>query len=371
MVAGNGPEDAYSPGAQEQLRAKVTPVKTGPDFRKEVKPVQKADESPIKHTSKDLTYSSPGRQAVESFWHELWRMIEEVRRVKDKDSNALCVLGSCEETLKLAEECLQTKLLGLRILPFPSYDKAWNLLYQVEIQLLQLLPLDQLKMRIAALQTRLPYVKTAKQREHLNERLKGHLTNFEHLIKDSERKPAKDPERQTVKEQEVRSDLQYIARTVDGWRQEAWWKINLYKNRLLIFAGLLLAMGLALAKILDPSWDIAVIMGFGALGGILSGLRGIEALLEKTIETYYVKRREAFLRPIVGATAALVLYAVARSGLLLDQITKTVDTNLWSFLPFAFAAGFSESFFIRTIERVTAKASEGPEEELPEKRTFD
>ncbi len=335
-----------------------------------------------------LKYFSPGRQALESFLHELWAKVKELGQKQDslrskvkelgqkQDSDDAVVSGileRCETALEYAENCLQTK--KWKIVLFPSYDKAWSLLFWVEMQLMQFLSPGELKIRIAALQTRMAYVKRQEQRKDLERRLKDKLDAIEELLEGGKQETGsagEKPKAEKEKENAIRTELQFVAKIIDGWRQMAWWKINLYKNRLLIFAGLLMLIDLVVILLLSVSglikfFEGPLILGFGALGGILSGLRGADALLGKTIETYYVKRREAFLRPIVGATAAMVFYAIVRSGLLTNPIVANVTENLWLFLPFGFASGFSESFFVKTLEQMTSKAARKASEESGEK----
>lgn len=319
-------------------------------------------------------YRSPGLQAQEAFLHELGAAVEKLRQMQDSDDAAASrALEGCATALREAENCLRTKVC--KYFSFPSYDKAWSILFWVEMQLMRFLSLNELKIRIAALQTRIPYVKRQEQRKDLERRLKEMLVAIEGLLEAGKQQTGSEGEKSVAekeKENTIRTELEFVAKIIDGWRQEAWWKINLYKNRLLIFAGLLMVIDLVVIGLWSESGTIKffeeglLILSFGALGGILSGLRGIDALLEKTIEIYYVKRREAFLRPIVGATAAMVFYAIARSGLLTDPITNSVKDNMWLFLPFGFASGFSESFFVKTLEQVTSKAARKSSEESGE-----
>ena len=96
----------------------------------------------------------------------------------------------------------------------------------------------------------------------------------------------------------------------------------------------------------------------GALGGTLSGV----IRLQKP-EVQLGKLRNLglalFAQPLLGAVGGLVLFAIWRSGLL---AVKGLDDRDWSSTAVvAFAGGFSERLFLRSLERITGPRGEQPE----------
>jgi hypothetical protein len=91
------------------------------------------------------------------------------------------------------------------------------------------------------------------------------------------------------------------------------------------------------------------VVGFGALGGLVSAIMTMESL-EVSASAYYIQRTLLGLRPVIGASAGLILYLIQVSGIL-SIIPAGVNPQA-AYLVLAFAAGFSERFFVAQVERV-------------------
>ena len=89
----------------------------------------------------------------------------------------------------------------------------------------------------------------------------------------------------------------------------------------------------------------AAVALFGAAGGFLSGLLQARATTVSTAE-YQDSVLRLELRPIVGATIAIVLFVLLSWGI----VPGVAITSGGSFLLLAFLSGFSERYFLRLLE---------------------
>jgi hypothetical protein len=97
------------------------------------------------------------------------------------------------------------------------------------------------------------------------------------------------------------------------------------------------------------STHILAVVGFGALGGLVSAIMTMKSL-EVSASAYYIQRTLLGLRPVIGASAGLILYLIQVSGIL--SIVPAGVNPQAAYLVLAFAAGFSERFFVAQVERV-------------------
>jgi hypothetical protein len=114
-------------------------------------------------------------------------------------------------------------------------------------------------------------------------------------------------------------------------------------------------------------------MAAGALGSVLGGVYSLRD------EVMGIRQLRAFwpvltAQPFVGATAAMLLFAVLTSGLI--QVGNLdVESFTWQHhTVFGFLAGFSEPFFLGVVKRVAGLADEKkapPKEPLPPKEAAD
>jgi hypothetical protein len=125
---------------------------------------------------------------------------------------------------------------------------------------------------------------------------------------------------------------------------------------------LLLLLGVGIFSILAAHYglwaQVALALLSGALGGTLSGvirLRVPESHLAALKNLGLVM----LVQPLVGAVGGLVLFAIWRSGLL---TVAGLDKDEWSSVAVvAFAGGFSERFFLKSLARITGAADQsGP-----------
>lgn len=89
----------------------------------------------------------------------------------------------------------------------------------------------------------------------------------------------------------------------------------------------------------------AAVALFGAAGGFLSGLLQARATTVSTAD-YQDSVLRLELRPIVGATIAIVLFVLLSWGI----VPGVAITSGGSFLLLAFLSGFSERYFLRLLE---------------------
>jgi hypothetical protein len=151
-----------------------------------------------------------------------------------------------------------------------------------------------------------------------------------------------------------RSDRLREQRAVDELRQN-------YLTWLVVVLVLLLAGTSVLGVLAAHSglWaDVLLAVAAGALGATLSGvilLRAPQASLAVLKNLGLVM----LVQPLVGAGAGLVLFAIWRSGLL--TITGLHRDDWAAVAIVAFAGGFSEPFFLKSIARITGKVGEPTE----------
>ena len=151
----------------------------------------------------------------------------------------------------------------------------------------------------------------------------------------------------------ARTRLVAASRRVAEARQSRWLKVNMKRSRLAL-EGILLAIGLVLAVIALPSLVsghdgvfFLGLVGAGAIGGLVSSLFSPESV-DAAATDFYVSRRLLYLRPLVGAAAALASDFAVQAGLLtIVGIDKTSDTQ--AFLVLAFASGFSERLIVNKV----------------------
>ncbi|WP_164021332.1 hypothetical protein [Pyxidicoccus trucidator] len=112
-------------------------------------------------------------------------------------------------------------------------------------------------------------------------------------------------------------------------------------------------------------------MAAGALGSVLGGVYTLRD------EVLGIRQLRAFwpvltAQPFVGATAAMLLFAVLTSGLI-QVANLEVDSLTWQHhTVFGFLAGFSEPFFLGVVKRVAGSVDEKkapPEAPRPPKET--
>jgi hypothetical protein len=110
--------------------------------------------------------------------------------------------------------------------------------------------------------------------------------------------------------------------------------------------------GLATVLALEGSlsWlTIVLVCVAGALGGVLAGFLKLRDSVTR-IGDLRALRPAAYVQPLLGASAGLVMLLVAVAGFLPAGDATAGLTSKYAVL--AFAAGFSEPFFLQTVSRV-------------------
>jgi hypothetical protein len=277
-------------------------------------------------------------------------------------SKALLHLGDvdiqeCETWLKRAHRCLSPLAFG-----YSRYDVAWSSLREIRHKFCCVLKAKELDRIAQEISYDLDYVADETERKRHKEKLGQVQEKLLALAQQDE--PSKEELRE-LRESRVR--LASLSVTAAIVRQAQWHKLNLLRARLAI-TGLVLfvvtvifvtALYIWPALLGPDQTDRSVIgvIGFGALGGLLSSLRQQEPLVG-TSAVFYMERGLLFLRPLVGATAALILYLAQLSGSVKFELL--IEPAGFYFL--AFCAGFSEQFFLRHLTSVlTAERTKDPE----------
>lgn len=174
-------------------------------------------------------------------------------------------------------------------------------------------------------------------------------------------------------DEKLRRELESLVREVGWRRQRPWMKANRLRQRLLngalVAVVILGAVGALLAIFIKkellptklwgaPGWLFFVLLPLlGALGGLLSGARARESFWAPKY-TYYIERTLVCIRPIIGAVAGLISYFI----LLLALPEVSFPLAIVS----SFASGFSERFFLSSLERVIGESEAKPADHLPE-----
>jgi hypothetical protein len=232
---------------------------------------------------------------------------------------------------------------------FYQLDLAWNAMREIRHRFCWLLPPDELGRNALDIREDFTYLDAGRQKA-AGERWERVM---QLLTSSSADLPA------------CRAELLDLSLLGGNAKQEHWHRVNLLRARLqatgLVAFGVTLALVLAVAilprfgvpvdlandpKLAQPPYVILGVVVFGAIGGFISAVQRHEPLVG-TSSVFYRERLFLWLRPIVGTTAALILY--------LAQISKAIvlfqqppSPAFYWFV--AFCTGFSERFFLSKLE---------------------
>jgi hypothetical protein len=242
--------------------------------------------------------------------------------------------------LKAARDSLTNRIWYL--VPYPKYDLAWSELSQVRNFLCTHLSLGDLFANIVdEINQDLGYLdkeETDKKRAEL-EKVRSEMLAI------SERGDQ-------LTEITLRAQLGAFSQLGALGRQAHWLKVNMTRNRLLIM-GILLAviLGISTFVILPKMYNgdesrrfYESILLFGAMGGLISGIMTTESVDTRASE-YYINRRLLYLRPIIGAALALVIYFAVEEGLISIANVDSRSSEP-TFFVLAFVSGFGERAFV-------------------------
>jgi hypothetical protein len=175
---------------------------------------------------------------------------------------------------------------------------------------------------------------------------------------------------------EHRKQLYRLSLSAGEERQGYWHLVNLTRERLHVTgAWLVLLLGLSPAILPSciPQFRWTTVLGvllFGLLGGFLSSIQRRESISVIT-SSFNMERLTLLLRPIIGATAGLVLCLLQISGVIniagIDKVAAADNGafRLAVYFVLAFIGGFSERFFSAQIETLAGRSQ--AEKERPER----
>jgi hypothetical protein len=176
----------------------------------------------------------------------------------------------------------------------------------------------------------------------------------------------------TINEAELRVRVRALSQSAAQAHDAYWLKTDLTRNRLEIM-GIALVLALFAVLIVFPPGLLSglrqggdprerylwLVMIFGAMGGLISAMMDGEPT-DTSASEYYINRRLLYLRPLIGAALAVVIYFALTGNLI---AIKGIGANPLdpSNLAIAFASGFAERAFVQQLLKVAGlSASEQP-----------
>jgi hypothetical protein len=291
-------------------------------------------------------YIMPGKQVVTLELQKLDLLLKDLRnRHGNTDGPAHGTIQGCEQLLQCGRVACDAQLSLLSWIRFSNDDYVWGVIRAVKRQLMQIVGVDELKVLIASCYEDLPYSADT-DKKTWGDQLKRISKKLDLHRHDDTRALAV-----------LRSNLRAIALRIHQAPQEFWWKVNDHKIRMLIFTVALCVLLGSLVVCLSryrsdqgPFYTIIVLLG--ALGGLLGGLLRTEDV-KCHLGTFFIKRVEALLSPVVGACGALAVYLLLKSGIITlpkDIATANPSTSSY-FYAIAFFSGFSERLLLKFLEK--------------------
>jgi hypothetical protein len=173
-----------------------------------------------------------------------------------------------------------------------------------------------------------------------------------------------------VNEVALRVRLRALSQVAAQAHDAYWLKVNLTRNRLAVM-GIAVALALLGVLIILPpgmrsglrhGGDLRerylwLILMFGALGGLISAIMDSESIdtRDTRASEYYIYRRLLYLRPLIGAALALVVYLALVGKLIAIKGLGATPLDP-SFLVIAFSSGFAERAFVPQLLKVAVGA---------------
>lgn len=138
---------------------------------------------------------------------------------------------------------------------------------------------------------------------------------------------------------------------------------------LFVFSPVALNMDEISTPLSGPPWALALVCAMaigllGGLGGFLSALMDARST-KMTIDVYQERVRLLEIKPLVGALVALVLLFL----LSWDVVPAISPTSFGSYLLVAFAAGFSEKYFLRLLPLYPNYQNDSKPAKMPSRET--
>jgi hypothetical protein len=269
----------------------------------------------------------------------------------------------CQHWLDTASRATKDHSLG-----YAKFDDAWSALHEIRHIFCRKLPEEDLERIAEEVAGDLVYVTDESKRK----RCEADANRLQQKLHSALQKT---PHSDKVIDQ-LRADLVTLSIIGASERQMQWHRVNLLRGRLLFTAVCLTLLSLALVTTLFwrpeylgivsnelHDYDLTRVFGviaFGALGGLLSALRQQEPLAGIS-SLFYIERMLLYLRPVVGAVAALILYLAQLSNFV--TITQTKSSALYFVV--AFCAGFSEQFFLRHLSTLLQSEKKKSSSDVP------
>jgi hypothetical protein len=268
--------------------------------------------------------------------------------------------GSLEGEIEEYERMLQSGSKACqahvrKVFKWPNYDYAWATLRRIRRGLAGTVDLEDLKPIMGECYEQLPYLRDEEQKG-LRKRLEDSIQEINQVLKSGGENT-----------KEIKTEIQAIMVRLDEAQTSFWWKVNDYKMRMTLFSILLLGtlililmfmenlfvipLSWRLILILIPMGNLFRIVLLGALGGLLGGLLRSEET-KAHLGTFYLRRIRAVLSPLLGASGALGVYLLIKSGIVvLAPSEAKLTENIWYYYGIAFLSGFSERLLIRLAEK--------------------
>lgn len=271
-----------------------------------------------------------------------------VAKLEARPDVAVGVKEQARSWLVDAQDILDQRHFG--ILPYDRYDAVWALINQLRHLLCSVLPAPDLLAVLADVRASCCYL--PQQQHLLGER---ELARLEAELIGSPVPGAAIPAATSEPLPRIRLELERLSRLVAGAREAHWRKVNLLRKRLTVTGSVLLVL-LGTAFWLLPELlrgmvitrpQLAGIMLFGAIGGLVSALWTNESIHASSAE-FYLQRTLLALKPIVGAASATFIVLLQQAGFV-SLLPANADP-MTACLVLAFLAGFSERFIRTRIE---------------------
>lgn len=232
------------------------------------------------------------------------------------------------DILDAARDALENRIWWL--IPYPKYDLAFARLFQLRNLFCQQLELPELLgVILPEIAEDLDYPGVRPEQRESIEALRK---NLEGIV----------AKKDTPEETLLRTQLEELSQFAAQARQAHWLKVNMSRNRLALMGMLGLALlGTALTLMHMRTGRSLWVALFGALGGLVSSVMTTESV-ETKISEYYLNRRVLYLRPVLGAIIAFIVYLAIRSNLFSIAGINGAKATVDEYLVIAFVSGFAE-----------------------------
>ncbi len=276
--------------------------------------------------------------------------IQNIHTVLEKLKQEGKDITECRKWLEQAEDTFNHRIF----LSYSAYDKIWQMLHTIRHMICRIGSVSDLLQVVVDIRGSLSYIAKEEQKQY-----EGDLDRIEESLRLHLPKHEEDRHAHALPMQEIRFDMERLSLLTADARDAHWRKVNLLRTRLLftaIILGGLLGGSLWLVpeflQMPKVTWTfILAVIVFGSIGGFVSALSTMESL-EAPSSAYYIRRTLLCLKPLIGAASGLIIYLIQVSGVI--KIVTASENTQATYLVLAFAAGFSERFFLSGVEQVAS-----------------